>query len=139
MAKLYPFEVHTPYRLFYSDLIESLTVTLLDGETGVYADHSAFTAPVCPGILRFKDKTGDWKQAFIAEGFLEVKAHKTVLLADAAEWPEEIDYARALEAKKRAEERLASGDMKFAMEAAKADLRRAESRLKVKTLSAGNF
>ncbi|MDR0561786.1 MAG: ATP synthase F1 subunit epsilon [Spirochaetaceae bacterium] len=134
MAKLYPFEAHTPYRLFYADLIEALTLTLIDGEVGVYADHAPFTAPVCTGILRFKDKKGQWKQAFITEGILEVKPHKTVLLADAAEWPEEIDYSRAAEAKKRAEEQIASSSFRFEMETAKSNLRRAEFRLKTHAL-----
>ncbi|MDR2518856.1 MAG: F0F1 ATP synthase subunit epsilon, partial [Spirochaetaceae bacterium] len=79
MAKLYPFETHTPHRLFYADMIEALILPLFDGEIGVYANHSFFTAPSRPGILTFKDKKGQWRRAFVAEGFLEVKAHKTVL------------------------------------------------------------
>jgi F-type H+-transporting ATPase subunit epsilon len=134
MPKLYPFEVHTPYRLFYSEMIEVLTITLTDGEIGVYAGHAAFTAPVCTGILKIKDKKGEWRQAFITEGFLEVKAHKTVLLVDAAEWPQEIDYDRAVEAKKLAEERLKTGSFKFETHTAQTDLKRAEFRLKMYAL-----
>ncbi|MDR2485365.1 MAG: ATP synthase F1 subunit epsilon [Treponema sp.] len=134
MSKLYPFEVHTPYRLFYSDMIEAVTITLIDGEIGVYADHSFFTAPVCAGILKIKDKKGRWNHAFTTEGFLEVKAHKTVLLVDAAEWPHEIDYGRALEAKKHAQEQIASGTFRFEIGAAQTTLRRAEFRLKVHAL-----
>ena len=130
MPKLYPFEVHTPYRLFYSDMIEAIVITLIDGEIGVYAEHSFFTAPVCTGILKIKDKKGQWKQAFTTEGFLEVKGHKTVLLVDAAEWPEEIDYNRALEAKKRAEEQINSKTFKFEINTAQANLKRVEFRIK---------
>jgi F-type H+-transporting ATPase subunit epsilon len=134
MPKLYPFEVHTPYRLFYSDMIEAITITLMDGEMGVYADHSFFTAPVSTGILKIKDKKGQWKQAFTTEGFLEVKGHKTVLLVDAAEWPEEIDYNRALDAKKRAEEQISSKTFKFESNTAQANLKRAEFRIKAYAL-----
>jgi F-type H+-transporting ATPase subunit epsilon len=130
VANLFPFEVHTPYRRFFHDHIEALTVTLIDGEIGVYADHSAFTAPVETGIMRIKDRDGRWRSAFTTEGILEVKEHKTVLMVDAAEWPEEIDQERALEAKERAESMLRSKMLKFETDNASSSLKRAEFRLK---------
>jgi F-type H+-transporting ATPase subunit epsilon len=134
MAKLYSFEVHTPYRLFYSGSVEGIVLTLSDGEIGVFADHSFFTAPVLTGILKIKDNRGQWRSAFVTSGILEVKNHKTVLMVDAAEWPGEIDRDRALAAKKRAEETLASGMFKFETVAAKEELKRAETRLRVSEL-----
>jgi F-type H+-transporting ATPase subunit epsilon len=130
MAKHFPFEVHTPYRPFFIDSVEAIVLTLSDGEIGVYADHTAFTAPVKAGILRIKNKDGKWSAAFTTDGILEVKEHKTVLIVDAAEWPEEIDRERALEAKKRAEELLESGMLKFETENAASSLKRAVFRLK---------
>jgi F-type H+-transporting ATPase subunit epsilon len=131
MSNLFPFEVHTPYRLFFSDSVEAITLTLIDGEATVYANHSACTAPVSACTLRIKDKDGAWKIAFTAEGILEVKNHKTVLMSDAAEWPEEIDYERAKGAKERAEKVLAQGGMKFETDNASASLKRASVRIKV--------
>ncbi|MDR0878088.1 MAG: ATP synthase F1 subunit epsilon [Treponema sp.] len=130
MSASFPFEVHTPYRLFYSGQVESVTLTLIDGEICVYTHHSPFTAPVTTGILRVKDDKGVLHQAFITEGILEVKDHKTVLMIDAAERPDEIDYERACDAKKRAEETLAEGMLKFEVDNAKASLKRAEMRIK---------
>ena len=131
MAKLYIFEVHTPYRRFLAEQVETAILSLVDGEICVYASHSAFTAPVKTGILKLKDRNGLWKTAFITEGILEVKEHKTVLMVDAAEWPEEIDYDRAQAAKKYAQEQLSQGLLKFETENAGASLKRAEYRLKV--------
>jgi F-type H+-transporting ATPase subunit epsilon len=128
---LFSFEVHTPYRRFFSDSVEALVLTLTDGEIAVYAGHSAFTAPVRAGLLKMKDKAGNWKTAFTAEGILEVKEHKTVLVSDAAEWPGEIDYERAKNARERAEETLLSGGMKFETDKAAASLRRAKMRMRV--------
>jgi F-type H+-transporting ATPase subunit epsilon len=130
MANLFPFEVHTPYRRFFADQIETLIITLADGEIGVYADHSAFTAPVVTCIMRIKDREGRWRSAFTTEGILEVKEHKTVLMADTAEWPEEIDQQRAEAAKTRAEEQLAGDLLKFEAANVAASLRRARCRLK---------
>ncbi|MDR1389068.1 MAG: ATP synthase F1 subunit epsilon [Treponema sp.] len=129
---LFKLEVHTPYRLFFSDQIEALTLTLGDGEITVYARHSFFTAPVVPCVLRIKDKDGAWKQAFVAEGILEVKSHNTILLTDTAEWPAEIDGERAMAAKIRARETVDSSMFKFESVTANSALRRAELRLRVK-------
>jgi F-type H+-transporting ATPase subunit epsilon len=130
VASLFSFEVHTPYRRFFRDQIEALVVTLIDGEIGVYANHAAFTAPVETGIMRLKDRDGRWRSAFTTEGILEVKEHKTVLMVDAAEWPEEIDQDRAREAKERAEEMLRSRVLKFETDTAASSLKRAAFRLK---------
>ena len=131
MAKTFILEVHTPYRLFYCEAILGLTVTITDGEIGVFFGHSYFTSPVREGILKIKTLDGKWLEAFIREGFLEVKDVKSVLLVDAAEWPNEIDYKRALQAKEAAEEKLKNRAFKFEDIAAKEALDRAEHRLKV--------
>ncbi|MDR2480389.1 MAG: ATP synthase F1 subunit epsilon [Treponema sp.] len=130
MAALFNFEIHTPYRPFFSGRVESITLMLADGEIGVYAKHSPFTAPSMSGILRIKDDKGEWRSAFITEGILEVKDHKTVLIVDAAEWPEEIDYDRARAAKQQAEQNLNTALLKFEFDNARSKLRRAEYRLK---------
>ena len=137
MAQLFPFEVYTPYRLFHSAPVEAIVLTLIDGEVGVYANHLPFTAPVVPCILSIKDKNGEWKTAFASEGILEVTARKTVLISDAAEWPEEIDLDRAMKAKERAEETILDGGMKFQADKANAALRRARMRIKIREAGAG--
>jgi F-type H+-transporting ATPase subunit epsilon len=131
MAVLFPFEVHTPYRHFFSDQVEAITLTLLDGEVGIYANHSPFIAPVTMGILRIKDKNGEWRSAFTSGGILEVKLHKAVLIVDTSEWPEEIDKERAEASAKQAREDLENAMMKFETAKAKEKIRRSELRLKV--------
>jgi len=132
MAKLFIFEVHTPYRLFYSGEVEAVILTLIDGEVAVYAGHAPFTAPVMPCILRIKDKDGNWASAFTAEGILEVKSHKNVLISDAAEWPDEIDYERAKKAMEQAEKTLADETLVFKKESVVYSLHRARMRIKAK-------
>ena len=130
--KNFKFELYTPYRRFFSDDIQAITLTLADGSITVYADHSFFIAPVLPGFIRIKDKAGTWKNAFISEGILEVKAHNTILMVDAAEWPEEIDQERAERSLAAAKETINLGMFKFETSAAEAAARRAQFRLKVK-------
>ena len=134
MSVLFNFEIHTPYRPFFIGRVESIILTLADGEAGIYAKHSSFTAPVVSCILRIKDEEGVMRSAFITDGILEVKDHKTVLMVDAAEWPNEIDQERARAAKQKAEENMKTASLKFEVDNAKAQLRRAEFRLKACTL-----
>jgi len=135
MAALFNFEVHTPYRPFFTGRVEAITLTLPDGEIGVYANHAPFTSPAVSCILRIKNDQGEWKPAFITDGILEVKEHKNVLMVDAAEWPEEIDVERARAARQQAEEDMRQASLKFEIERAKAKLRRAEYRLKAYELN----
>lgn len=122
-------EIYTPYRLFFSADVQAAVLRLADGEAGIYAGHSLFTAPVRSCVLRLREKDGAWKAAFVANGIIEVKRHKTVLLADAAEWPEEIDRERAEAARKEAESALEGSSFKFEHLAAKEQLLRAKMRL----------
>jgi len=136
MPVLFNFEVHTPYRYFYSGKAQAITLTLADGEIGIYANHSPFTGVVVTGILRIKENDGNWRAAFVSDGILEVKGHKNVLMVDCAEWPEEIDKERALASKNQAEKILSDANFKFETDKAKDKLHRAENRLKV--LEMGN-
>jgi F-type H+-transporting ATPase subunit epsilon len=122
-------EIYTPYRLFFSEEVQAVVLRLADGEAGIYAGHSLFTAPVRTCVLRLREKEGSWRAAFVANGIIEVKRHKTVVLSDAAEWPAEIDTERAEAARKDAELSLEGSSFKFEHIAAKEKLSRAKMRL----------
>ena len=130
----FTFEVHTPYRLFFSGRVENFILTLSDGEVCVYAHHSFFIAPVISCILRIKDEKGKLINAFVTEGILEVKDFKTVLMVETAEWPEEIDAERALASKQKAEDTINNSQLKFEIDKAIVKLRRSEFRLKAAEL-----
>ncbi|MDR0599573.1 MAG: ATP synthase F1 subunit epsilon [Treponema sp.] len=132
MAALFKFEVYTPYRRFFSGQAQAVTLTLTDGDITILANHAFCAAPVVPGFLRIKDEGGTWKNAFVSEGIIEVKGHNTILLTDTAEWPEEIDRDRALEAHAAALDAINSSMFKFESAAAEAALTRARLRIKVK-------
>ena len=129
MPKLFHLEVHTPYRLFFSGEVESISLALSDGEIGIYAHHSPISAPVVCCILRITDDQGKMCPAFIRDGILEVTEIKTLILVDTAEWPQEIDTERAQAARESAQNNLGSVMLKFEADRAKAKLRRAELRL----------
>jgi F-type H+-transporting ATPase subunit epsilon len=131
MPALFNFEVHTPRRIFFSGRVQAITIGLEDGEIGIYANHSPFSAHSVTGTLHIKDDKGGWRSAFVCGGILEVKEHKTVLMVESADWPEEIDREHVLETKRQAEETLKTTQLKFEIEKAKKILHHAECRLKV--------
>jgi len=131
MPALFNFEIHTPFRLFYSGQVQAVILTLVDGEIGVYANHAPFTAVTVSGILRIMDENEVWRSAFVSTGIFEVKKGKYVLMAESAEWPEEIDKERALVSMKQAQKTLDDVNFKFEIDKAKEKLRRADYRLKI--------
>ncbi|GMO47190.1 MAG: F0F1 ATP synthase subunit epsilon [Termitinemataceae bacterium] len=129
MAEMFKFEIYTPYRLFYSQDVQCVIVTIADGDIGIYAHHSIFTAPVKTCAMRIKGRNGEWLDVFVAEGVIEVKKNKTVLLVDSANFPEEIDIERVRLAKEKAESIIKDKSFKYESQQAQKDLRRAEVRL----------
>ena len=67
----------------------------------------------------------------VSGGFLEVRPDRVIVLADTAERSEEIDLARAEEAKQRAEERLSQRTPEVDVAQTEAALRRSLARLRV--------
>ena len=72
---------------------------------------------------------GDIKKAAVHGGIIEILKDKVTVLAEVAEWPDEIDVNRANEAKQRAERRLASKDSDIDTVRAEAALKRSLARL----------
>ncbi len=108
MSKSFRLEVITPERLFYSGQAELVIVKTDSGEEGYMADHTWAVKLLQPGQLRIQEEGADrknMKYAAISEGYIVVE-DSIMIFTDAAEWPEEIDLARAERAKMRAESML---------------------------------
>ena len=67
--------------------------------------HQPTTTVIAPGVVTIHELDGI-KKAAVHSGFAEIKPEKVSILAEIAEWPEEIDVERAKAAKDRAEKRL---------------------------------
>jgi F-type H+-transporting ATPase subunit epsilon len=103
--RLFQVEVITPERIFYTGEATMIEFTAEDGDIGVYKNHIPLTTVVAPGVLTISEAAGP-KQAALLSGFAEILPDKVTILAEAAEWPGEIDIERAQKAKERAEQRL---------------------------------
>ncbi len=119
-------EVVTPHGPVVSEDVDELTATGSEGEFGVLAGHANLVTTLQIGILQTK-KGANVEYFFINSGYAEVISDRVIILADSAERAEDINLERAMEAKKRAEERLKQENIDFAR--ASASLQRATTRI----------
>lgn len=105
MASKFHLQVITPTKTFFDDEVEMAVVRTIEGDIGILRNHTPLVTPLSVGILKLKNE-GSFREAAIAGGFVYVEKAKTVIMTDAAEWPEDIDVNRAQRAKERAEERI---------------------------------
>jgi len=123
-------EIMTAERELYSEDVDVVVAPGADGQLGILPHHAPLLTLLEPGELMVR-KDGEEDYIAVTGGFLEVMADRVVVLADAVERAEEIDEARALEAMRRAQERLESQTSDIDLQRALASIRRAQARLKV--------
>lgn len=132
-SRLLKLEIVSPDRVFFEGEAEMVEMKTTEGEIGVYRNHIPLTAILVPGILTIHNGS-EVKKAALHDGFVEIFKDKIIILAESAEWPEEIDVARAEQAKERAEKRLTSGDENIDTARAELALRRALIRIQAADL-----
>jgi len=124
-------DIVTAERAVYADDVDMVIAPGVEGQLGILPHHAPLMTILQAGELRVK-KGGEEISLAISGGFLEVRPDRVVVLADAAERAEEIDMARAEEAKRRAQERLADRHAPgFDAVRTEASLRRSLARLRV--------
>ena len=123
-------EIITAERVVYAEDVDIVVAPGIQGEMGILPHHAALMTMLQPGELRVK-KDNEEESMFVSGGFLEVRGDKVVVLADVAERAEEIDVARAEEAKRRAEEGIAQHPAHVDHARAEAALLRSMIRLRV--------
>ncbi len=123
-------EVVTAERELYNGETDELIAPGTEGMLGILPRHAALLTTLKAGELRIK-LGGAEEPLFVSGGFLEVSNNQATVLADTAEHAEEIDQARAEEARRRAQERLAQTTSNTQRAELQAAMERAMERLKV--------
>ncbi len=129
--KMFALEIISPERVFYEGEASFLELTTSEGEIGVYKDHIPMTNILMPGVIKIYEKDGV-KTAAVMSGFVVILKDKIKVMAEVAEWPDEIDKKRAEEARIRAERRLKEGGQGIDLVRAEAALKRSLVRLSIK-------
>lgn len=128
---LFTLQIISPDRIFYEGEASFVEMVTSEGEIGVYKNHIPMTNILVPGIVKIHESDGV-KEAAVHAGFVEILPDKIVIMAEVAEWPDEIDINRAEEARKRAERRLSSNGSEINVARAEAALKRSLTRIQLK-------
>jgi F-type H+-transporting ATPase subunit epsilon len=116
--------------MVFSDEVTALLAWGVEGQLGILPHHAPLMTMLQPGDLMIR-KDREEEYLAVTGGFLEVRPDKVIILADACERADEIDVARAEEAKKRAQETMKAAPLTIDAASAEAALRRSLARLKV--------
>ena len=130
-SRVFGVEIITPDRIFHKGEATMIEFNTAAGEIGVYKNHIPLTTVLAPGVVTIHKDGEDNVIAAVHSGFAEILPDKVTLLAETAEWPDEIDVERAQAAKARAEERLAHKTEAIDVQRAELALRRALVRMDI--------
>ncbi len=125
-------EIITPEKVVYKDEVQEVVVPTVNGEIAILPNHVNLLTQVNPGELIIKKGTSQQYLA-ITGGFLEVQGNKISILAEYAVKAQDIEVARAMEAKKRAEKIMSEKSTDNELRIAQAEMIKAILELKVAT------
>jgi F-type H+-transporting ATPase subunit epsilon len=131
MAATLKLEIVTPEALAFSDDVEMVTLTGIEGEMGIYPEHMPVMTQLVAGEVTAR-KNGENIYLAVGDGFVQITARRVAILTDMAVKADDIDEAKADEAQQKAQQRLGQklGDEEAAM--VQASLVHAVAQLKVK-------
>jgi len=128
--KTFKFTITTPEKTLVSEEVEQVSLPTEMGEITILPHHIPLVSLLKSGEMRIV-KSGKEELYAVAGGFIEVLGNHVTVLADSAEHADEIDEARAEEARKRAEEVMAKEVESERMFAAQLKLEKHLARLRV--------
>lgn len=130
MAMTIHLDVVSAEESIFSGVAEFVIAPASMGEVGIYPRHAPLITTIKPGVLRVKVPDEAQEQLiFVSGGILEVQPGLITLLADTAIRGQDIDEAKALEAKKLAEEAVKNKSSKIDYAQAQAELSEALAQL----------
>jgi F-type H+-transporting ATPase subunit epsilon len=131
MAETLRLEIVTPDGRAYSDDVEMVTLTGVQGEMGILPQHIRLVTKMVPGEIVVRKGGRDLFLA-VGGGFAEVTGTRVSILTDMAVAADRIDEAKAEEARLRAEARLREKLSAEEVASTNAALARSLAQLKVK-------
>jgi F-type H+-transporting ATPase subunit epsilon len=119
-------EIVSAESTLFSGMAEYVIVPGEMGELGIYPRHTQLLSRLKAGSVRVKLPDTDIEELiYVSGGMLEVQPHVVIVLADTAIRGRDLDEAKALEAKRRAEEAMKNRASAFDYAQAQAELAQA--------------
>jgi F-type H+-transporting ATPase subunit epsilon len=131
MASTLKLKIVTPEATVYSEDVEMVTLQGVEGEMGIYPQHVRLMTQLVPGEVVVQ-KGGHDDFLAVGEGLVEITNDRVAILTDMAVRAENIDEAKAEEARQRAAARLQEQLSSQDLASVNASLARSLAQLSVK-------
>ena len=131
MANTLRLEIVTPEATVYSEDVEMVTLPAVDGQIGILPQHVPLMTQMVPGEMIVR-KNGQDRFLAVGEGLVEITGDHVAILTDLAIAAENIDEAKAEEARQRAAARLREKLSSEEVASVNAALARSLAQLRVK-------
>lgn len=131
MANTIKLEIVTPHATVYSEEVDMVTLPGIDGQMGILPHHIRLMTQLVPGEMIVR-KNGQVRFLAVGEGLVEVTGGRVSIVTDMAIATENIDEARAEEARRRAAARLREKISSAEVASVNAALARSLAQLRVK-------
>jgi F-type H+-transporting ATPase subunit epsilon len=130
MSKTFQVDVVSAEENIFSGQASFVALPGESGELGILPGHTPLISRIRAGAVRIQNEGEEEQLVFVAGGILEVQPRAVTVLADTAIRGKDLDEAKALEAKRMAEEALAkkAADIDYAR--AQAELMEAIAQLR---------
>ena len=123
MANTIHVDVVSAEESIYSGDAEFVVLPGVMGELGIYPKHTPLVTQIKPGVVRIKVPGQAEEQiVYVQGGFLEIQPDVVTVLSDTAIRARDLDEAKALEAKRAAEEAMQNKTSKTEIAAAEGEL-----------------
>ena len=100
MAGTLKLEIVTPEAKTFSEDVDMVTLPGVEGEMGIYPNHVPLMTQIVPGEISVRKDGRDYFLA-VGEGFVEITGERVAIMTDMAIKAENIDEAKAEEARRR--------------------------------------
>lgn len=127
--------VVAPDRTVFEDSVDSAVLPGVHGYLGVMAGHEPMILALRAGIVSMEDTTKQRHYVSVAGGFAEISEGKVIILADDAQFSNEIDVAAAEALLEEARKALRGESSTMNSDQATEELERAMSRLKASRMN----
>lgn len=114
----------------YSGVANCVFAPASQGEIGIYPKHTALLSTLKPGEVRVVTDNGE-ESIYVSGGIVEVQPETVTILSDTAIRANDLDEAKALEAKQRAEDAMSDADSDHDLSATQAALAESMAQLQM--------
>ena len=129
MGTIFRFDIVSAEESIYSGPVEFLVAPAQMGEVGIYPRHTPMLTKIKSGMVRIKAQLKEEELIYVSGGMLEVQPDVVTILADTAVRSHDLDEAKAIEAKRAAEEAMQNRESELDYAKAQAELIEAMAQL----------